>query len=152
MKISSILLSLFILLSGCSDKDNESIDCSVIDIGNPLLLLKITDASGNNLIENETYNAENISIIYNDNTFNEVVIDNYASLNNFIHIPLFGTDIERTFKINLSETETDVLIVNVKLEEGLCGYIFTIPLSGTYNGNSITIEDYNNNYLITVVK
>ncbi|GAA4305164.1 hypothetical protein [Aestuariibaculum suncheonense] len=152
MKISSLLLCLFILLSGCSDKDKESIDCSVIYIGNPLLLLKITDTNGNNLIENETYTAENISINYNNNTINDVVIDDYPQLNAFINVPLFGTDIERTFKINLSETETDVLIVNVTLEEGICKYIFTIPLSGTYNGNSITIENYNNNYLITVVK
>ncbi len=152
MKISSLLLSLFILLSCNSDSDENGIDCSSITIVPPSILLKITNVTGDNLIENETYIANNITIEFNNEIYKNVVNQKVENFKNLINIPLYGSEIEREYKINLSETETDILSLKVSLKEGACGITITTPNSGTYNGNSITFEDYNKNYLITVVK
>ncbi|MBD0823209.1 hypothetical protein [Aestuariibaculum marinum] len=152
MKISSLLLSLFILLSCNSDSDENGIDCSSITIVPPSILLKITNVTGDNLIENETFISNDITIEFNNDLYNNVVNQKVENLKNLINIPLYGFEIEREYKINLSETETDILNLNVSFQEGACGIKIATPNSATYNGNTVTIEDYNGNYLITVVK
>ncbi|MCR8667374.1 hypothetical protein NO995_06765 [Aestuariibaculum sp. M13] len=152
MKIFSLFLGLFILLSCNSDSDENGIDCSSITIVPPSILLKITNLTGDNLIEKETYISNNITIEFNNDLYKNVVNQNFENFKNLINIPLYGTDMEREYKINLSETETDILNLNVSFKEGACGIKIATPNSATYNGNTVTIEDYNNNYLITVVK
>lgn len=152
MRISSLLISLFILLTSCSNSDKGEIDCSTIFIVPPSILLKITNANGTNLIENETYIGSEITIEINEEIHKNVVNQNIESLKNLIIIPLNSTETEREYKINLSEIETDTLNLNVSLNEGACGILITKPNSAVYNGNTITIEDYNGDYLITVVK
>lgn len=146
-----VTLLCFLILFSCKD-DKDEIDCSLIDIQVKMFLIKVVDSEGNNLIEDETYIANDISIIYNNNTITNVVIKNFEDYKNLIGLNIFGVEGENTFIIKLSEEEMDTLVLNLSFKEAYCGLRFYTLNSATYNNKSITFEDFHGNYLITVVK
>lgn len=145
------MLFCFLLIWSCKT-DKEDIDCALFDPAISSLFIKLVDTEGNNLIENETYIADDIVIRYNDSEFKNVVFKNVESLNNLIALNLIGVTGDNQFEIELSGEETDALVLNLTIESKICGYTFYKFNSATYNSILKTIEDFNGNYLITVIK
>lgn len=151
MKFFSILFC-FLCLFSCKNDDKEDIDCALFDPAISNLFIKLVDSNGNNLIENEIYKADDITILLNNYTATNVVFKNIPELNNLIALNIHGENGNNTFKIKLSENETDTLVLNLTLESTICGFSFFKLNSATYNDKAQTIEDFNGNYLITVIK
>lgn len=153
MKKVALILCLYLYFCGC--KNNDDIDCSVVT-GPALktIFIKIIDSNEINLIENNTYIANDIMIRFGDFVFTNVVFDNIPEIENLIALNLIGDDGDNTFQIELSDIDTDILVLNLeKLSDGgpCFGSTFEIN-SATYNEQSITVEDFNGDYIITVIK
>ncbi len=151
MKSIYTCLLLCAFLFSCNSDDTQ---CLTILPVSSNLFIELVNTEGENLIENGTFQADAITIDFNENTFTNVVFTNVAGLESFIGINIFGEDGDNTFTINLSDTETDVLVLNITREEtgGPCSQsIFTLN-SVTYNGESKELQDFGGDFLITVVK
>jgi hypothetical protein len=114
------------------------------------------NAQGENLIANQTYIADDITIddVTNGYTSSGVVFTSVSGIENFIALGIYGQDGNNTFEINLSETEIDTLVLNLTRSEtgGPCSqFIFTLN-STVYNDESISIQDFGGDFLITVIK
>jgi hypothetical protein len=151
MKYLSIIICVLCLTS-CNNHDKEEIDCALFDPAISNLFIKLIDAEGNNLIENETYIADDITVLFNESTYTNVVYNDVQGIENLIILNLIGIDGDNTVKINLSNDITDTLILNLTAESEVCGWTFFTLNSATYNDEIKTIEDFNGNYLITVLK
>ena len=151
MKYLSIIICVLCLTS-CKNHDKEEIDCALFDPAISNLFIKLIDAEGNNLIENETYIADDITVLFNESTYTNVVYNDVQGIENLIILNLIGIDGDNTVKINLSNDITDTLILNLTAESEVCGWTFFTLNSATYNDEIKTIEDFNGNYLITVLK
>jgi hypothetical protein len=151
MKYLSIIICVLCLTS-CKNHDKEEIDCALFDPAISNLFIKLIDAEGNNLIENETYIADDITVLFNESTYTNVVYNDVLGIENLIILNLIGIDGDNTVKINLSNDITDTLILNLTAESEVCGWTFFTLNSATYNDEIKTIEDFNGNYLITVLK
>ena len=149
VKLFSFLLCLVLLYSCSSDDD------LVCSINSNNIFVKLVDNEGNNLIENETYLADEIVVRFNAAyEFTNVVFNEVEGLENLIAINIFGEQGNNTFEIQLSDSETDTLILNLNKEiiDGPCGNVYYILNSVTYNGNDEIPEDFDGDYLITVTK
>ncbi|MGZ0015535.1 hypothetical protein [Yeosuana sp. AK3] len=151
MKYFSLLVC-FLCLFSCKNNDKEDIDCALFDPFIANLFVKLVDSEGNNLIENNTFIANNITILFNGNTFTNVVFTNVPGLENLMALNLIGVDGNNLFEIKLSDKETDTLIMNLTTESKVCGLTFFKLNSVTYNETFQTLENFNGNYMITVVK
>jgi hypothetical protein len=151
MKYLSIIICVLCLTS-CKNNDKEEIDCALFDPAISNLFIKLIDAEGNNLIENETYIADDITVLFNESTYTNVVYNDVQGIENLIVLNLIGINGDNTIKINLSNDITDTLILNLTTESEVCGWTFFTLNSATYNDEIKTIEDFNGNYLITVLK
>ena len=149
MKYLSIIICVLCLTS-CKNK--EEIDCALFDPAISNLFIKLIDAEGNNLIENETYIADDITVLFNESTYTNVIYNDVQGIENLIVLNLIGINGDNTIKINLSNDITDTLILNLTTESEVCGWTFFTLYSATYNDEIKTIEDFNGNYLITVLK
>jgi len=149
------LLYIFLILGVFSCKNDDEIDCSYYtSIASKSIFIKLIDSNGNNLIENETYAANTINIVFGDYTFTDVVFEDVLGIENLIALNIFGNQGDNQFRINLSENETDLLILNIDKQETVnpcVGHIFTLN-SATYNGVIQTLENFDGDYLITVIK
>lgn len=148
-----LLLSFF--LFSCNTDDNDAEVACPLEI--PVfanLLIELVNAEGENLIENGTYIPANITIDSNGNTLTNVVLTNVEGLENFIAIGLSGEDGDNTFEINLSGTETDILVLNISREEigDLCPQTVFELNAVIYNDVSKETQDFGGDILITVVK
>lgn len=151
-KLTSFLFC-FLCLVSCNTDDDNGIDCSLFDPANPMLFIEMVDSDGNNLIENETFIADDIIILFNGYEFTNVVFDEVDGIENLVAFGLFGEEGDNTLELKLSDEVTDTLILNLMAENQVCGWTFMSLNSATYNGESQTIKDFNGgNYLITVVK
>lgn len=114
----------------------------------------MVNVAGENLIDNGTYIADNITIDFNESTFVNVFFTDSPEIANLIGLNVFGQDGDNTFEINLSDTETDILVLNTNREEtgGPCSQSFFTLNSVSYNGESKELQDFGGNFLITVVK
>lgn len=149
------LVFVFLVMIVFSCQSNDEIDCSsYLTVPTKSLFIKLVDNNGNNLIENETYIADDIKIVFNGYTNNQVVFKNVPGIENLIVLNIFGNEGNNTFNIQLSDNETDILILNLDTEEPTnpCGFTFFKLNSATYNDVVETIEDFNGEYLITIVK
>ena len=152
-----ILLS-FVLFSCNSDDNDPEVAClrtSPITNGN--LYIALVNAEGENLIANQTYIADDITIddLNSGTTASGVVFTGVQGLENLIGMGIYGEEGNNTFEINLSDTETDTLILNLVREEfgDICPVSLLIPTAAIYNGEVVEIqEDTDIGYLITVVK
>ncbi len=147
-----ILLSLF--LFSCSSDDDPEIACDLIQAIQSNLYIDLVNGQGENLIENGTYNPNDITIDVNGSTFTGVVFTNVEGIENFIAIGVFGEDGDNTFEISLSDTETDTLILNLTRSEtgGPCSQFVFALNSAVYNDEVQEIQDFGGDFLITVVK
>ena len=62
MKSALKLLFVFILFIGCSNDEDETIDCNLVDIALPALHLRLVDNTGENLLESGSVDPETITI------------------------------------------------------------------------------------------
>ena len=62
MRKALTIILIGLLLSSCSNEDDDGIDCSLFDPAFPSLYLRIVDDTGANLIENGTIDPNNIGI------------------------------------------------------------------------------------------
>lgn len=145
-----ILLS-FILFSCQSDDD---INCTSEPAFSPAVFIELVNVQSENLIENGIYIADDITIGFNESTFTNVVFTDSPQIANFIGLNVFGEDGDNTLEINLSDTETDILVLNINREQtgGPCSQSFFTLNSVTYNSESKELQDFGGDFLITVVK
>ncbi|MFT5892526.1 MAG: hypothetical protein ACI9Y7_002637 [Dokdonia sp.] len=144
-----------VLLFSCNTDDSEpEIACSLELIAFSNLFIELVNAQGENLIENETFQADAITIDFNENTFTNVVFTDVPGIENFIALNIFGEDGDNTFEINLSDTESDMLVLNLTRGEtgGPCSqFVFELN-SVIYNDAPKELQDFGGDFLITVVK
>lgn len=152
MKQPFLLFIILCIMASCSKDEKETIDCALFDPAISNLFIKLVDAEGNNLIENETYIADDITVLFNDYLYTNVVFNDVEGIENLITLNVIGKDGDNTIKIQLSSGETDTLILNLTAESEICGWTFFSINSAIYNDIILTIEDFNGNYLITAVK
>ncbi|QYA26919.1 hypothetical protein G3I01_15920 [Gramella sp. MT6] len=62
MKKRLTILLIGILISSCSNNDDDGIDCSIFDPAILELYIRLVDENGDNLIENGTIDPENITV------------------------------------------------------------------------------------------
>ncbi|EAQ50980.1 hypothetical protein [Leeuwenhoekiella blandensis] len=149
MKKIFTLLLIGILVSSCSNDDDEGIDCSLFDPAFPEIYIRIVDETGANLLENGTIDPENITVEgdfsnpgFRFNPPNEYAgpdseirkYDNTLSL----YIPY---ESEFDYIINLDESTTIVLEFEAKLAELPCDVSFFIPTKLTFNSQNIESEN-----------
>lgn len=152
--IYTFILFSFFLFSCQSDDDSPEIACTTVTSVFSNLFIELVNPEGQNLIENGTYIPANITIDSNGNTFTNVVFTNVEGLENFVAVGVSGNDGDNTFEIHLSDTETDILVLNVTAEEigGLCPQTVFALNTVMYNDASKETQDYGGDLLITVVK
>ncbi len=149
---SFLIVFACLCLFSCKNDDEPEIDCALFDPFISNLSIKLIDSEGQNLIENNTYIADDITVLFNGNTYTNVVFNDVQGIENLITLNLIGLDGDNTLKINLSQEISDTLILNLTAESQICGWTFFTLNSANYNGVFQQIEDFNGNYLITVVK
>ncbi len=148
--IYTCLLLSFVLFS-CNSDD---VDCISEPIFNGAIVIELVNVDGENLIENGTYNAEDITIAFNDSLLTGVVTTDFPEIANRIVLNIFGQDGDNTFDINLSDTETDELILNLTREAtgGPCSQFALLLNAALYNSETIALQDSDVGYLMTIVK
>jgi hypothetical protein len=147
-----LLLFCYISLFSCKNDDEPEIDCALYDPFIRSLFIKLIDSEGQNLIENNTYMADDITVLFNGYTYTNVVFNDVQGIENLITLSVIGIDGDNTLKIKLSEEITDTLILNLTADSQVCGWTFFTLNSATYNGVLQQLEDFNGNHLITVLK
>ncbi|WP_341215299.1 hypothetical protein [uncultured Wocania sp.] len=151
MKLITLLFCV-LCFTACKTDDDNGIDCDLFDPANRNLFIELVDGNGNNLIENNTFVADDIKVLFNGNTITNVVFNDVEGIENLIALSLIGEAGNNTFEIQLSSEITDTLILNLKAESQICGWTFFSLNSATYNDVLQTIEDFNGNYIISVIR
>lgn len=148
MKFLFLILFSIILMTSCDD----DVDCIIDEDLNKKLFIELTDINANNLVENGTFRGENIIIRSTDIEFNFVNNDN-PKFENLLCIKPTGPEGKLTYDIQLSETKTDNLTVNLTnlAPDSPCSYKpFSID-SVNYNDKEQTLQEFDQHLLITVV-
>ena len=133
-----MFLSFIFLSTACNNDDD--IDCALFDPIIQQIFIELVDEEGNNLIENGTFDRDEISVRFNDFVFTGVVFDS-EGIENLITLTLFGSNGDNTFFIDLSNTETDIMVTNLTQISETCGVSFFELNSITYNGEVQTVLD-----------
>ncbi len=153
IKIIKCFIALLYILLLQSCKTNDDIICGdPIQFGNAFI--NIVDNNGNNLIENGTFNSDDIKVTFNGYTHTRPFFENSLKFENLIFVTVVGEEGDNEFKVQLSDSISDNLFLNLNKEGfyGPCGSAFFTLDSATYNGVLQTIEDFDGDYLITVKK
>ena len=147
-KILTFIIIVF-LFSNCSNDDDNGIDCSLFDPVIQQLFIELVDENGDNLLENGTFNIEQIRIRFDNTEFQVVEL---GFIENVIPIQ-FVSQGENIYEIILSDTETDILLLDLSLREEICGIEFFDLETVTYNGEEqMIIVENNIEPLIRVVR
>lgn len=139
--------SCFLLIS-CN-----KVDCTTDDPIFRSLFIKLVDADGTNLIENDTFNSEMIIIRFSEALYTGVVFTDVQGIENLIIINLLGQEGTNSYEIQLSDSRTDILEVGL-IEIGKdepCPVSYFIPDNASYNGIDQTIEEFGDDFMITVI-
>ncbi|WP_298237346.1 hypothetical protein [uncultured Algibacter sp.] len=149
-----ILLFCFLLVQSC--KTNDDIICYGDPIPSRIVFINLVDNDGNNLIENGTYNSDDIEVTFNGYTNPDPFFKNNPEFENLILVTVVGNEGDNTYEIQLSNSTTDILSLNLSGEfigSEACGSIFFKPNTAHYNGIAQTLEDFDTwNYLVTITK
>lgn len=140
MKAKVLLLLSGMFFLSCSDLNND-IDCSEVDAFFQQIFIEIEDEFGNNLIENETFDRDEIGVFFNDAQVGGV--PEFGINNNFIRLQLLGDNGDNEFMVRLNEFETDILNLDITVElveERGCDIEFRVLNAATYNGFDQIVE------------
>lgn len=144
------LISIFIF-TGCTNDNGTLVQCAAIDYAVPGLLIEIVDTNGNNLLDNETYNSNEISVVIDNDNISRIVKEDNRT---YIIISLTDSIKNKELKVILSPSETDTMTVQLKnITTGApCYFLFSEATGVIYNENSLPLEKSTFNQKITVVK
>ena len=144
---------MIILSLSCEDSQDSGIDCALYDPFLSNLIIELVNDQGDNLIANNTYLADEITVSDNGYTSTNVVFNNVPGLENVITLNLFGTSGDNTFMIHLSDTVSDTLVLNLSVDMSVCNIPLYTLNQATYNGEiQMVSQNDSGNYRITVVK
>jgi|TARA_R110002051_G_scaffold3395_1_gene18367 hypothetical protein len=152
--VYSLLVMVLFLVTSCSTDDGGEVQCREIPVPNKIIFIELVNADGINLIENETYIADDILIFIGDSTTTSVFFNDNPDLDNLIAVSVSGEDGDNIFRIQLSDIEEDILKLNLSVtrSEGPCPTRITTLNSITYNDVLQVPEDFFENCKITIVK
>ena len=145
MKSTLKLLFVFVLFIGCSNGDDEAIDCDLVDIALPALNLRLVDNTGENLLESGSVDPETITIEadFGDASFVYIPESENAEPNaasNIIQHSLavsLPTSLENfQYQINVVGYETVNLDILAEENEEPCSDL-SIPVGASVNGQAL---------------
>ncbi|MEM9078086.1 MAG: hypothetical protein AAGC43_13670 [Bacteroidota bacterium] len=137
-KLISFLILSSLLLS-CGGDDNDPCDGVITDPIVQSIFIELLDNEGNNLIENGTFPAEDITAEFNGFIITPVVFTEFEAIKNLITLNIVGSEGENTWLINLNEQETDTLVLDLALNTVECGFTSFTVISVFYNGVQQTL-------------
>ena len=144
------LASFSLLFLMTCDKADGVADCSAVSCLAQSVSIEFVDMNRNNLIANETYSLNTITITKGGNQVTEDQGPQEIEARFF----LSGTAGENTYSVVLEASGTDLLKLNLnEISPGseCCSPTFGI-LSATYNGSDIEVVTENNRLKVVVVK
>ena len=160
MKKIITLILIGLLLSGCSNNDDEGDDC-ILDMAVPSLHLRIVDDSGANLFENGTIDPNNIRVEadYSEELINFQFIPGNEFANPDAEIRVLDNSLMLTvphrskyeYTIYLDDIEE---IINVQLETDqsrkICGATYYTPVVASYKKETLEISEVSSelNFLV----
>ncbi|SHJ96475.1 hypothetical protein SAMN04487911_1772 [Arenibacter nanhaiticus] len=144
------LLTLFligILLTSCSNDDDNGIDCSLFDPAFPELYIRLVDETGTNLIENGTIDPENITVEgdFSNPGFRYIPPSEYddayiRKYDNTLYL-FIPNQSNFEYTINLDDPTSIFLNFEARFAELPCGVSYYIPTKLTYNNQNIDSEN-----------
>jgi len=133
---SKSIILLFFLITiqiGCSDKEKYFAECIC---ENQTLIIEFVNADGINLLENGAYDPSKIKFTKNRSNLYTF----YNEAGKHIQFEIEGDEGDSNYEIQLNETETDMLVLNLSFaSEGCCGPYFDIN-SALYNDEVVEID------------
>ena len=156
MKKIFTLLLIGILISSCSNNDDDGIDCSLFDPAFPELYIRLVDETGANLIENGTIDPENITVEgdFSNPGFRYIPPNEYAEPDADIRkydntLFLFiANESKFEYTINLNDTTSINLEFDARFAELPCEVSYFIPTKLIYNDQTIESENAETDELI----
>ena len=146
------ILTLFligILLTSCSNDDDNGIDCSLFDPAFPQLYIRLVDETGANLIENGTFDPENITVegdfanpgyrYIPHNEFAEPDAD-IRKYDNTLFL-FIANESKFEYTINLDDSTSIILNFDARFAELPCEVSYFIPTKLIYNNQNIESEN-----------
>ncbi|MGI9549636.1 MAG: hypothetical protein ACR2MT_00440 [Aurantibacter sp.] len=144
-----ILLCL-LLFSACKKEEGLNPNCHLMDIGYAVFHIKVTDAAGNNLIENGTYDVAKVKVVYDNHEIGGAG-RGWGAIKNSITFSVLGTG-DKNYFIILDETDTDTLKISAIPNE-ICNFIVYIPESAIYNKEEFVLDEESLSFpTMTIVK
>lgn len=143
----------FCLLFSCETEQPQA--CPVVVV--PDLLLSLVNDDGENLLENGTYDPEEITVTAGGITYMPNVTDVDSLYQNLINIRIKGVEGVNELLIRLSDTEVDMLTLDLEehINESACGIYtsFTI-IQAIYNDEVKEVQVFSDDFnkFIQVVK
>jgi hypothetical protein len=152
--VYGLLVMVLFSVTSCNTDDDGEVPCRDSVVPSQRIFIALVDADGTDLVANETYSADDITITYRENTFTNVVVNDIPNGESFIVLSVFGEDGDNIYRIQLSDTEEDILKLNLSIttSEGPCPSSITALNSITYNDELQVSEDFFGDRKITVVK
>lgn len=146
----TFLLPIIFLFIACAD--DESVDCATLDVVTKNILVEVVDSEGNNLIQNGTYKAEEISVRLKNSQTCCIggVFEDVPGLETLISVQLLP-ETETFYIIELSNEEEGELVVNNELESSECFGMIPTAISATYNSTSLQSRDFDSDTLLFTV-
>lgn len=140
----SISIIFCLVMVSCNSNDNDGVDCQLFDPAFETFSIELLDSDSNNLIENGTYDREEVQILYNGRSI--------GFINNTISFETVG-DGETIFTVFLNDATKDTLELDVDSTLGPCDITFYSVISAKYNNESMVIRAENDySKIITVTK
>ncbi|WP_340199443.1 hypothetical protein [Ascidiimonas sp. W6] len=144
----------FLLVLGnfsCSNNDDLLVQCAAIDYAIPGLIIEFIDSNGINLIDNGTYDKDEIKVIINDTKVSRIVEQEDGTV---LNVLLSDALDNKEAQVILSSVETDIL--KVALTRTTTGSpcffaVFRVD-EVSYNAVNQSLEEIPFNYKITIVK
>ena len=146
MKKIFTLILIGLLLSSCSNNEDNGIDCGLFDPKFPSLNIKLVDSNGNNLIENGTYNPNEITLQsglgLRFNLADEFAVPD-ADIREFDNtIKLFIPN-ESTFEYVIQLNETDIISLDfsAELTRIRCDITYFIPTESVFDNQTLELKE-----------
>ncbi|MBA6152135.1 hypothetical protein [Gelidibacter maritimus] len=149
MKNTCALLLIGVLILSCSNSNDDGIDCSLFDPEFPQLYIRLVDEAGINLLENGTFDPENIIVEadFPNPGFRYIPPNKYAEPDADIRrydntIFLFiANKLNFEYVINLNDTTAVILEFESRFAELPCGVSYFIPTELKFNNQHIESEN-----------
>ena len=150
-----------LLISGCSNNDENEINCSLFDPLFPELYLRLVDETGANLIENGTFDPENITVEgdFPNPRFSYIPAHEYAEpdarIRKYDHtlFLLIPGESQFEYTAHLDATTSIVLQFEAELTEIPCGISYYVPTGVSFNDEVLElVQEKSDLKFLTVVQ